>query len=76
MRINGIVTGNIDIYDDSVSYEVNAHDNSYHVISKDKQAVKDAIFIRAGQHISVDGERISESIVSKRSQIDITRIER
>ncbi len=76
MRINGIVSGNIDIYDDEVSYEVKDCDNSYHVISKDIQALKDAIFIREGQYISVDGERINESIMSKRSQIDITRIGR
>lgn len=74
MQIDGIVSGGIDILNDSITYDVINEDQIYHIWSKDNQAVKDAIFIREGQYISIDGERINECILAKRSQIDITRI--
>ena len=72
MIINGKIEGEIEILDDRVCYQVTENREKYRVCSKEKQAVKDALFLREGQHIRIRGEPCGEAILVKESKIDIT----
>ena len=74
MRIEGIVKGDVTIFDDAVTYDVISDERNYHIKSKGRQALKDAIFLREGQFIEISGIMDEDKIISKGSKIDITRL--
>ena len=72
MLINGRI-GKVEIGDDQVLYRITNDNEKYQVCSKDRQAVKDALFLREGQHIRIEGEADHDMIFVKEARIDITR---
>lgn len=74
MQINGKVLGNIEIANDRVRYDVISEDQRFHIYSMDRQAVKDAVFLKEGQYIEISGIMDKKDIISKGSKIDITRL--
>ena len=74
MQINGRIEGSIAILDDRVLYRVRDDAEQYRVCSTNRQAVKDALFLREGQHIRIRGEPDGETIRVEEAKIDITRI--
>ena len=75
MHINGKIE-NIEIMDNSVKYNVIKEDKSYNVLSLNRQAVKDAIFLRRGQNINIDGNSDGDVIYVSKAMIDINRQEK
>jgi hypothetical protein len=75
MHINGKIE-NIEIKDNSVKYNVIKEDKSYNVLSLNRQAVKDAIFLRQGQNINIDGNSDGDVIYVSKAMIDINRQEK
>ena len=75
MHINGKIE-NIEIMDNSVKYNVIKEDISYNVLSLNRQAVKDAIFLRQGQNINIDGNSDGDVIYVSKAMIDINRQEK
>lgn len=75
MHINGKIE-NIEIMDNSVKYNVIKEDKSYNVLSLNRQAVKDAIFLRQGQNINIDGNSDGDVIYVSKAMIDINRQEK
>ncbi|MBR6452325.1 MAG: hypothetical protein IKS87_06435 [Lachnospiraceae bacterium] len=73
MRINGRI-GKVEIGDDRVLYRVTDDREDYQICSKDRQALKDALFLREGQHIRIEGEPECDMILVREARIDITRI--
>ena len=74
MQINGKVSGSVEILNDRVTYDVISEEQRFHIYSKDRQAVKDAIFLKEGQYIEISGIIDKDKIKSKGSKIDITRL--
>ena len=75
MHINGKIE-NVEIMDNSVKYNVIKEDKSYNVLSLNRQAVKDAIFLRQGQNINIDGKSDGDVIYVSKAMIDINRQEK
>ena len=72
MRINGRIE-NIEILNDQVKYDILKENKRYNVMSKDRQAVKDAIFLRQGQIIKINGMADGDMILVEDARIDITK---
>jgi hypothetical protein len=72
MRVEGKIEGNIEIAGNKVKYHVASGGDSYQVCSQNKQAVKDAIFLRKGQRVIIRGAPEGDQINVKESWIDIT----
>ncbi len=72
MRIEGRIEGNIEIAGNNVKYHVVIGQNTYQFRSENKQAVKDAIFLREGQSIIIRGAPEGDWINVKEAWIDIT----
>jgi len=75
MLINGKIE-KVDIIDDHVEYDIFRKDKRYHVRSEEKQAVKDAIFLRKGQSIEIKATSRDGVILAKESRLDIRSIGR
>ncbi len=70
MHINGKIE-KIDVKDDHVEYDISRKDKRYHVRSENKQAVKDAVFLRKGQKIEIRGTGGDGMILVRESRLDI-----
>ena len=73
MRVNG-KTDKIEILDDQVRYNIQSADKEYNVRSVNRQAIKDAIFLREGQTILVNGVSENDVLLVNEAKIDIRRI--
>lgn len=71
MIIKGIVEKEAAINGDYVQYQIVSEGILYEIVSKDKQAVKDLIFLRKGQRIEVDAAHDNQDYISNGSVIDI-----
>lgn len=60
MEISGIVRQNPVILEECCIFSVEQKDGLYLIISKDKQAVKDHIFVQQGQKIHIRGSSLSD----------------
>ena len=74
MQIDGIIEGGIAILNDRVLYRVANDTEKYRVCSTNRQAAKDAVFLREGQHIRIRGEPDGKTVLVKEAKIDIRRI--
>ena len=59
--------------DNKCVYVVQAGDKEYNVVSENYQAVKDNIFINAGQTVEILGDIIEDTIYTKKSRIILER---
>ncbi len=73
MRVNGKID-KIEILDDQVRYNIQSADKEYNVRSVNRQAIKDAIFLREGQTILVNGVSENDVLLVNEAKIDIRRI--
>ena len=73
MKIRGVVEKEAAINGNEVKYQVNSNGSSYDIISKEKQAVKDLIFLRKGQNVEVEAFQKDNRYISQGSVIDIHR---
>ena len=73
MRVNGKID-KIDILDEQVRYNIQSADKEYNVRSLNRQAIKDAIFLREGQTILVNGVSENDVLLVNEAKIDIRRI--
>ena len=71
IKINGIVTEEVIQSEDRSHYKVNSEGKEYAIISTGRQAVKDNLFIRKGQHMVIEGKETSvrRSVLSEKSKI-------
>ena len=74
MKIVGVVETDALASDNEAMYKVDSDGVSYEIISTDKQAVKDMIFLRKGQKIEVDATVVNNNYISKGAIIDIASI--
>ncbi|SEM68232.1 hypothetical protein SAMN04487770_1651 [Butyrivibrio sp. ob235] len=74
MIICGRVEGKIIVADNTVMYNVLQGQEKHHVRSVGRQAAKDAIFLREGQSIEVQGSTEDKMLLAQESKIDIRRI--
>lgn len=74
MKIVGVVETEALASDNEAKYKVDSDGISYEIVSTDKQAVKDLIFLRKGQKIEVDATVVNNNYVSKGAIIDIASI--
>lgn len=71
IKINGIVTEEVVQNDDQSHYKVNSGGKEYAITSTGRQAVKDNMFIRKGQHMVIEGKEasIKRNVLSEKSKI-------
>lgn len=71
IKINGIVTEEVIQREDQSHYKVNSDGKEYAITSIGRQAVKDNLFIRKGQHMVIEGKETSakRSVLSEKSKI-------
>lgn len=71
IKINGIVTEEVIQNDDQSHYKVNSGGKEYAITSTGRQAVKDNLFIRKGQHMVIEGKETStkRNVLSEKSKI-------
>lgn len=60
MEIKGIVKQNPIMLEDCCIFTVEQEDGTYLVVSTDRQAVKDHIFVQRGQRINIRGSGIAD----------------
>lgn len=73
MHVNGKIE-KIEVLDDQVRYNIRSAHDEYNVRSVNRQAVKDAIFLREGQTVQVDGVSENGVLLVNESKIDIKRL--
>lgn len=73
MHVNGKIE-KIEILDDQVRYDIRSAQNAYKIRSVNRQAVKDAIFLREGQTIRVDGVSENGIVLVNEAIIDIKKL--
>lgn len=73
MHVNGKIE-KIEVLDDQVRYNIQSAHDEYNVRSVNRQAVKDAIFLREGQTVQVDGVSENGVLLVNESKIDIKRL--
>lgn len=73
MHVNGKIE-KIEVLDDQVRYNIRSAYDEYNVRSVNRQAVKDAIFLREGQTVQVDGVSENGVLLVNESKIDIKRL--
>lgn len=72
MKINGIVKSGVSLSPDGkVSYDLASDGKRYCVSSRGIQAVKDVIFVREGQQMSIKADYDNITLYTKESRIDI-----
>ena len=71
IKINGIVTEEVIQSEDQSHYKVNSDGKEYTITSTGRQAAKDNLFIRKGQHMIIEGKEtpIKRSVLSEKSKI-------
>ncbi len=74
MIINGIVDDNIKMIENHIEYDITDNDKEYHISSYGRQAVKDAIFIKKGYRVKIEGWKDQNSILVEKAQISIGEI--
>lgn len=73
MNILGTVKSDVKLSDECrASYEISSGGRAYRVRSDGKQAIKDAIFIRKGQTISIEGTISNNTMEVETARIDIS----
>ncbi len=73
MHVDGKIE-NIEVLDDRVSYSISTDNKRICVHSKNRQAVKDAVFLRKGQNIRIKGTDDKDGILVQEARIDIRMI--
>lgn len=76
MKIKGIIEKPASINGNQVEYQVDSGGRIYVIISKDKQAVKDYLFLRKGQSVEVVATEENEEYISYGSKIELARLVR
>ncbi|MCQ2535529.1 MAG: hypothetical protein MJ110_01010 [Lachnospiraceae bacterium] len=71
MKIWGVVEKEATVVQGKVQYQVKSGEKCYDIISKDRQAVKDLIFLREGQNIEVDVIQKNQDYLSRGSIIEL-----
>lgn len=71
IKINGIVTEEVIQNEDQSHYKVNSGGEEYAITSTGRQAVKDNLFIRKGQHMVIEGKEtaVKRNVLSEKSKI-------
>ena len=73
MNILGTVKSDVELSDECRAfYEISSDGKAYRIKSEGKQAIKDAIFIRKGQTISIEGTISSDTMEVESAKIDIS----
>ena len=69
--MNGRVCSDILLKDDKAIYSVETDSGTYLVITSGKQAVLDAVFLRDGMRIMIEGDVICDTIRPDKLVIDL-----
>ena len=60
------------VYSDSIcTFKVNVDDRTFTVVSQNRQAIKDNIFVTSSQKIEIEGKIIDDTIYTKSSRIKL-----
>ena len=60
------------VYSDSIcTFKVNVDDRTFTVVSQNRQAIKDNIFVTSRQKIEIEGKIIDDTIYTKSSRIKL-----
>ena len=75
IRIDGIVTEDVIHNEDESHYKVKSAGEEYAITSIGRQAAKDNLFIRKGQHMIIEGKETTEkrNVISEKSRIFLER---
>ena len=75
IRIDGIVTEDVIHNEDESLYKVKSAGIEYAITSIGRQAAKDNLFIRKGQHMIIEGKETTEkrNVISEKSRIFLER---
>ncbi len=71
IKINGIVTEEVIQNENQSHYKVNSGGKEYEITSTGRQAIKDNLFIRKGQHMVIEGKETSvkRNVLSEKAKI-------
>ena len=60
------------VYSDSIcTFKVNVNDRTFTVVSQNRQAIKDNIFVTSRQKIEIEGKIIDDKIYTRYSRIKL-----
>lgn len=71
MRIQGKVVENVIIDNHTSKYKIKSRDGTYIVKAYGKEAIKDYLFIREGQILTIDGELVDNYISKEKAFISL-----
>lgn len=76
VKLKGIVTKEVIQSKNSSQYALDSGGKEYAIVSTGRQAIKDNLFVRKGQHMIVEGKKVpaKSEVLSKKSKI-ILKIE-
>lgn len=79
MEISGTVQGEPTLLENCCVFSVEGRDGLYLILSTDRQAVKDHIFIERGQEVQVIGSRLEQGsfrgiFLTERAKIEVKSI--
>lgn len=79
MEISGTVQGEPTLLENCCVFSMEGKDGLYLILSTDRQAVKDHIFIERGQEVHVIGSRLKQEsfrgiFVTERAKIEIKKL--
>ena len=77
-KVRGTVCQNPQVLDHCCMFTVRQEDDMYLVISTDRQAAKDHIFVKQGEEICIEGSCITDTdikgiILTERAEIKLSR---
>lgn len=71
MRISGKVVENVIIDNHTSKYTIKSRDGTYIVKAYGKEAIKDYLFIREGQVVTIEGEMFDSHISKEKAFISL-----
>ena len=71
MRISGKVVENVIIDNHTSKYKIKSRDGTYIVKAYGKEAIKDYLFIREGQIVTIEGEMFDSHISKEKAFISL-----
>lgn len=71
IRLRGIVTEGVVKDEKRSRYKLKANGKEYAIVSTGRQAIKDYLFIRKGQHMVIEGKKnvSNQKVLSEKSKI-------
>lgn len=79
MEISGTVQGVPTLLENCCVFSIEGKDGLYLILSTDRQAVKDHIFIERGQEVQLTGSRLAQEsfrgiFVTERAKIEVKKL--